>query len=101
MFSTAATQEMLKDYCHHRYFADMVMEIMNEFPAEWLKSQKGLDRFTELTNTLDKHTNRAAMLATKLRMTNQSRYMPREAHSAHANTLKSTKPWDWDPPIDA
>lgn len=99
-FSTAATREMLMDYCQHRETLEIINNTMNQFHAEWLKSANGAKRFNQLCKMRVLETRAAASLATKLRLTNQSRYTPRAAQSASANTAKGNKPWEWDPPVD-
>jgi hypothetical protein len=44
-FSTAATRAILKDYCYHRYFAELVSDTMLQMPREWLKGAKVLSGF--------------------------------------------------------
>lgn len=41
----------------------------------------------------DKESKRVASLATKLRLTNQSRYTPQAAATANKNTGATAKPW--------
>jgi len=93
-FSTAATKQLLRDYCFHREWVERISGQMAEFPPDGLKSEKGRKLFRDLSKTLDMHTRGAASLATKLRLTNQSRYTPMAAATASRNTLKGQKPWE-------
>jgi hypothetical protein len=95
-FATAATREMLKDYCIQRHIADTIAGAMNVFPAEGHKSVKGMMFFRQLQKAHDMATRGASSLATKLRLTNQSRYTPMAAATASRNTMKGIKPWDWE-----
>jgi hypothetical protein len=93
-FSTAATQELLKDYCFHREEAERAKLTISQFPTEGLKSEKGRKAYGALSRSLDIHVRAAALMATKLRLTNQSRYTPMAAATASRNTLKGQKPWE-------
>jgi hypothetical protein len=99
-FSTAATRAMLRDYCQLRESLEKLHRTINDFEEAWLKSKEGVKRYLQLCKNRDLETRGASSLATRLRLTNQSRYTPRAAQSASANTLKGNKPWDWDPPPD-
>jgi hypothetical protein len=94
-FSTAATQQMLRDYCFHIEQGEKVKATIDSFPVvEALKSEKGRKAYRDLSKSLDIHTNASARMATKLRLTNQSRYTPLSAATASRNTLKGIKPWE-------
>ena len=95
-FDTAALRDMLKDYCRHRAAAEGVSKIINSFQSEWLKNAEGARRYRELLKIRDLECRGAADKATKLRMTNQSRYTPKTAASAHRNATKTKMPWDFD-----
>jgi phage terminase small subunit len=93
-FSTAATRDLLKDYCHAREWVEILQTKMTEFPPDDIATVKGRNALEELRKTLSGFMRDAVTLATKLRITNQSRYTPRAAQSASANTLKGIKPWE-------
>lgn len=93
-FCTAALRGMLADYCRHRASADKVSEIINVFQAEWLKNADGAKRYHGLLKMRDLETRAAADKATKLRLTNQSRYTPQAASTASRNAAKGFKPWE-------
>jgi hypothetical protein len=95
-FATVATRDMLKDLCIQRQIIDTLVETINTFPHEGMKSVKGMVFFRQLQKAHEMASRLAASLATKLRLTNQSRYTPRAAQSASSNTLKGIKPWDWE-----
>ena len=92
--STAATRDLLKDYCRHRTTADKVSAIIDLFQADWLKSKDGVKRYSDLCKVRDAEGRAAADKATKLRLTNQSRYQPSPAARAGAKALKGQMPWD-------
>jgi hypothetical protein len=93
-FGTAALRSMLSDYCRHRASADKVSEVINVFQAEWLKNAEGAKRYHGLLKMRDLETRAAADKATKLRLTNQSRYTPQAASTASRNAAKGVKPWE-------
>jgi hypothetical protein len=95
-FSTAATRNMLKDLCVQRQITDTLVETINTFPHEGMKSTKGMVFFRQLQKAHDMSSRNAASLATKLRLTNQSRYTPKAAFTASQNSAKGIKPWDWE-----
>lgn len=93
-FGTAALRGMLTDYCRHRASADKVSEVINVFKAEWLRNADGASRYHSLLRMRDLETRAAADKATKLRLTNQSRYTPQAASTASRNAAKGMKPWE-------
>lgn len=93
-FGTAALRGMLADYCRHRASADKVSEVINIFQADWLKSADGAKRYHGLLKMRDLETRAAADKATKLRLTNQSRYTPQAASTASRGAAKGMKPWE-------
>lgn len=93
-FGTAALRALLKDYCRHRAAADKATRVINLFEDEWLKNAEGAKRYYGLLRIRDLETKAAADKATKLRMTNQSRYTPQAAGTAARNSAKGPKPWD-------
>jgi hypothetical protein len=92
--STAATRDLLKDYCRHRATADKVSQIIELFQSDWLKSKDGVKRYSDLCKVRDAEGRAAADKATKLRLTNQSRWQPQGAARLADRTLKGEKPWD-------
>jgi len=84
----------LKDYCFAREEAEKTKATIAQFPADGLKSEKGRKAYREMSRSLDIHIRAAGLMATKLRLTNQSRYTPQAAATASRNTLKGLKPWE-------
>lgn len=95
-FATAATKAMLKDYCRHRSEADRWSAVIDSFKTEWVKNVEGIKRMEGLSRLREKETRGAATLATKMRLTNQSRYTPHGAAAASRRTLKAQMPWEYD-----
>jgi hypothetical protein len=88
-FKTAALQQLLIEYCRHVEMAD------------WLEKQIQaardgkceLDELVKLVRTRDCETKALADKATKLRLTNQSRYTPGAAGTAAKKGSGELKPW--------
>lgn len=93
-FNTSALRNLLKDYCRHRAAADKITEVINIFQTEWLKSETGSKRYSQLLKMRDLEARGAADKATKLRLTNQARYTPQAASTASRNAAKGFKPWE-------
>lgn len=93
-FATAALRSMLADYCRHRASAAVVSEIIDTFKPDWLKAAEGAKRYYGLLKMREAETRAAASLATKLRLTNQSRYTPQAAATAIKHAARGLKPWE-------
>jgi hypothetical protein len=93
-FKTAALRGLLVDYCRHRASADLVTTAIDLFTQEWLRSAEGAKRYHQLLRMRDLSIRAASDIATKLRLTNQSRYTPQAAATASRNAVSGPKPWD-------
>jgi hypothetical protein len=106
---TSETRPLLKAYCRHAMYAD-------RFAADIMAARLRLDALeeqgdrpaaraasvvTKLLHELHRvhaaESDRMVKLATKMRFTNQSRYVPEKAASkARASLATGPKPWhDW------
>lgn len=92
-FATAALRGLLADYCCHREAAENVSKLINEFKPEWLKNGEAVKRYQALCRIRESETHAAMSMARSLRLTNQSRYMPRGAARAGLNA-SGPKPWE-------
>ena len=95
-FNTAALRELLKDYCRHKTTGAMLTKQIQGYEA-LLPGPMGddtLKEFDRITKMRDRETKAAADLATKLRLTNQSRYTPKAAATASKASGSNRKPWD-------
>jgi len=86
---------MLKDYCRHRAAADKITGVINLFKADWLKNAEGSKRYAMLLKMRDLEARGAAGMATKLRLTNQSRYTPQAAGTAARANPTVPPPWEF------
>lgn len=93
-FRSAAQQALLADYCRHRESVEMISETIALFKPESIQSAEGVIHYRDLTRMRDTETRAAAALATKLRMTNQSRYTPQAAATAAKNAATGKRPWE-------
>jgi hypothetical protein len=93
-FSTGALRNMLKDYCRARSEIERLSRIVSYFQDDWIKPEEGARRLQLYLRMRNEEIRRASDLATKMRLTNQSRYTPMAAATASRNTLRSIKPWE-------
>ena len=90
VFRTAALQQLLKEYCRHVETADRLSKQVDRWTDEG--SNVGLEELEKLLRCRDRETKALADKATKLRLTNQSRYTPGAAGTA-AKKGADKKPW--------
>jgi hypothetical protein len=93
-FKTAALQILLAEFCKHTEAALVLGALINRFQEVWLCSQDGVDRYKDLLAMRERETKALADKATKLRLTNQSRYVPQKAGTATRNEGVQAKPWE-------
>ncbi len=92
-FKTAAVRAILADYCRHVETAILLSREIEACDPAWLKLEDGLSRFDKLLALRARETRAVADSATKLRITNQSRYNPQTAATA-AKRAGHQPPWD-------
>jgi hypothetical protein len=93
-FGTAALRNMLMDLCRHREAAEKISAVIDSFDAAWLRTEDGSKRYHDLLKMRELEVRSASSLATRLRLTNQSRYTPQAASSNSRNAVKGYKPWE-------
>ena len=76
LFSTGATRSMLQEYCRLRARADEMSDLLDAFDTAWLAEAKGQRRYEWLSRMHRMESKAAIEMATKLRLTNQSRWQP-------------------------
>ena len=94
-FNTAALQALLKEFCRHvssaHYLSRQVENLeVRDFNPDNLKLY---DKFLSMR---ERETKAMADKATKLRLTNQSRYTPQAAATATKNASQNAKPWEFE-----
>jgi hypothetical protein len=93
-FNTPALQGMLVDYCRHTATAKLLGKQIDGTSLEGLKGPE-LKRYETMLKLRTKETSAAAAMATKLRLTNQSRYTPKAAGTASRQSAGiGRKPWE-------
>ena len=93
-FNTAALRELLKDYCRHKSTGAALTRQIQQYDAASMMDPETAQHFDRLTKMRDRETKAAADLATKLRLTNQSRYTPKAAATAAKHNSTQKKPWE-------
>ena len=88
-FATAALRYLLADLCRHREAIEILSAAIGKCDVAQLRADDGA---TLQMRALEIRS--ATSLATKLRLTNQSRYQPPTASSNTRNVVKGSKPWD-------
>jgi hypothetical protein len=90
VFKTAALQQLLKEYCRHVETADRLSKQVDRATSEG--SNLSYQDIDCLLRMRDRETKALADKATKLRLTNQSRYTPGAAGTASKKAAER-KPW--------
>ena len=92
-FFECASLPLLAEFCRTRTELDFTAKAIVDFDDTWLKDHDGLERYEKLTNMRSKAQSRLMQLATKMRLTQQSRYVP-HAKSQRPNAKTGPKPWE-------
>lgn len=90
-FKTAALQQLLKEYCRHVDTAARLSKKVDTATDEG--SNLPINEVDTLLRMRDRETKALADKATKLRLTNQSRYTPQAAGTASKRAGQEAKPW--------
>jgi hypothetical protein len=91
VFKTAALQQLLKEYCRHVETADRLSKQVDRATGDG--SNMPIEDLEKLLRCRDRETKALADKATKLRLTNQSRYTPGAAGTAAKKSGEAKKPW--------
>lgn len=90
-FRTAALQQLLAEYCRHTVTAYRLSQQVDRATDEGCNLS--MQEVEILLRCRDRETKALADKATKLRLTNQSRYTPGAAATAAKNASVEKKPW--------
>lgn len=93
-FNTEALRNLLVGYCRHLEAAENVSSVIDTIPPKRIKRAEGAQRYHNLLKMRDLEMQAATRLATKLRLTNQSRYSAPTASNAARSAAKGPKPWE-------
>lgn len=88
------TYPLLVEYVRAMDAADVIADALNGFQAEWMSDPAGLKRFEQLARLQDAKSATLARLATKMRLSQQSRYTEKLAGTAAKNAGAGRKPWE-------
>lgn len=88
------TYPLLVEYIRATEQADVLAKQLEDFDPEWLKDEDGLQRYEKLNRLADAKASSLARLATKMRLSQQSRYSEKAAHTASKQAGSAqAKPW--------
>ena len=73
--------------------AEEITAVIADAPDDWMQDDKSVAHRDKLLRMRDRETKAVVDLATKLRLTNQSRYVPHAAGRAAAKAPKDDLPW--------
>lgn len=93
-FKTAALQQLLKEYCRHVESAHKLAQMIQSFERQRTLDDDDMRQYERLLIMRDRETKALGDKATKLRLTNQSRYTPQAAATA-AKASASSKVWEF------
>lgn len=92
VFKTSALQQLLQEYCRHVVSARRLAGLIETVEGQKDLTDEDLKAYDKLLKMRDRETKAIADKATKLRLTNQSRYTPQSAATA-AKKATDRKPW--------
>jgi hypothetical protein len=95
---TRDNQAMMVDYCRHIVLGRRIAEQIDRFDPAWMADDEGLKRFDKLGAMLERHTRTIASLATRMRLTQQSRYNAQSANTAASRSDGASgarRPWEF------
>ena len=85
---------LLVSFCKHVSAAAVIDQAIDSFQPKWLDTPEGVVRLEKLSNIRSKHTGRIESLATKMRLTQQSRYDTIKAAGQNRKAAKGKQPWE-------
>ena len=93
---TSDTLHLLEAYCHAVVSHRLISIGVADFSPALMANEKGPALYDKLTRMQERQARVMATIATKLRMTQQSRYVPHAAGraSARVNKVVGARPWD-------
>jgi hypothetical protein len=89
------SHQLLVQYCRHVVKARVIAGLIADFEPEWAATDEGLHRFDKLTGMAEREGRAISSLATRMRLSQQSRYADRVAHGKSASPNASRKPWEY------
>lgn len=93
-YFTADSAPLLFAYVKATTNQALVVEALEKLPPDIMSTDAGLHRYDTLTRLLDRQSRLLATLATKMRLTQQSRYTPHAANTTENAPTLLKKPWE-------
>lgn len=87
---------VLVEYCRSITAADMIAEQIDHFDPLWIAEDDGLKRWDKLLGMQDRVSAKVASLATKLRITPQTRIHKEKAGTIASKGGGQRKPWQYE-----
>src|SRR5690554_1225262 len=98
LFDSEARRHLLRLYVEHATFRADLQALINRSPVEGLCDEATAKGFEAMLRARDRETKQLVSLATRMRLTNQSRYTPQAAGSTARNDAGAgARPWEDDP----
>ncbi len=95
LFKTEASKELLVQYVRHLDAASLLASSIDSFELDWLTTAEGLERYDRLLKVREREVRASLSVATKLRITPQSRYTAKAAGTAASHVGGANKPWNY------
>lgn len=91
----ADSAHLLEAYCHAVVSHRLVSKGVSAYTDEMMATPKGVALYDEMTRMQERQARVMATIATKLRLTQQSRYTPQAAATAAKKTgAGGARPWE-------
>lgn len=88
------THPLLVEHVRHIEIAETIAKEINAFDTTDLATPEGLKRYDRLLRIADRESRAIAALATKLRLTQQSKYSAKSAATAAGSAGDGRRPWE-------
>jgi phage terminase small subunit len=92
---TREVQPLLAAFCQHSVRARDLGQQLDALGAGALADEEGIRLYDRLAKMADRESRAMGLLATKLRLTHQSRYTPQRAGTAARNAGSGRRPWEF------
>lgn len=93
---TRETHGLLRQYLVHAENSTKLTTLVNEYNVDLVITPDGIEMFEKLTKMLEREGRAMSSLATRLRLTQQSRYNPATANVASTKAGVAKKPWEYE-----
>ena len=90
------TFALLAGFCRHVVAYRMLSESIDEFKPTWMAEEGGIERLDRLGKMRDREGRAMSSLATRLRLSPQSRMHQKSAARAADKSGSGDRPWDFD-----